>query len=208
MQCFYKPPKWTQETKSLIFSISPCKSVFLTELLLCFFAVLRKFRRLQHSLNICSVITSVSLKLFFVLEPKIQNISGLFKGQCICSEHKKTVLLVHFYDFRLNDLFRWMSFFFFWMVQWLFALYLETAWSASGDARTDLRVIKVPVQTSAELSSSVTDLQCLLFTRPSHVYYCVHNTVSHITDFCSSVLADHHKWYNTSCNRKLDVVVL
>lgn len=54
-------------------------------------------------------------------------------------------------------------------------------------AEMDLRVIKVPVRTAAELSSSVTDLQRLLFIRPPHVDSCARR---HMGPFHSSVLAD------------------
>lgn len=69
-----------------------------------------------------------------------------------------------------------------------------------------VRVIKVPVQTSAELSSSVTDLQCLLFARPPHVYDCAQY---HITDFFFLfILPFRQIQLNISWNRKLHTAVL
>lgn len=106
------------------------------------------------------------------------------------------------YESRLTDLFRRMFFFcfFFYSAQWLFVFCLETARSALGDARTVLCVIKVPVHTWAELSSSVTYLQPLLFARQSRAYNCVPNTT--VFFYYSDLAGQQAVISNISCVRK------
>lgn len=90
--------------------------------------------------------------------------------------------------------------FFFYSAQWLFVFCLETARSALGDARTVLCVIKVPVHTWAELSSSVTYLQPLLFARQSRAYNCVPNTT--VFFYYSDLAGQQAVISNISCVRK------
>lgn len=85
-----------------------------------------------------------------------------------------------FYGFVLTDLFRWIFFFFCRAAPTVCIRLRKCSISVGRCQNGSVRVIKVPVQTSAELSSSVTDLQCLLFARPPHVYDCAQY---HITDF-------------------------
>lgn len=91
-------------------------------------------------------------------------------------------------------------FVFFYSAQWLFVFCLETARSALGDARTVLCVIKVPVHTWAELSSSVTYLQPLLFARQSRAYNCVPNTT--VFFYYSDLAGQQAVISNISCVRK------